>query len=144
MSHTLHKHVQHTTFPTFGKIKQFIISMLTILNIVECSWKGRVSMRAIIFFLLKSLKLETHKLFLTHNLYANVALNICDKPILLKTFFSQGSFVTHVFWILNSIHEPFLKHKFKNFQGFFQVQLQKLNQFGMDLPHLLLTSLCPL
>lgn len=64
-------------------------------------------MREVIFFLLKKVKLGTHKLYLTHNLYANVALNMCDKPILLKTFFVHGSFATHVFWSFNSTLEPF-------------------------------------
>ncbi len=81
-------------------------------------------MREIIFFLLKRVKLGTHKLFLTHNLYANVALNMCDKPILLKTFFSHGSFATHVFWNFNSTHEPFF---------FAQTQVQFFPRFFSSL-----------
>ncbi len=92
-------------------------------------------MREVIFFLLKKVKLGTHKLCLTHNLYANVALNMCDKPILLKTFFAHGSFATHVFWNFNSTFEPFFfaKTQVQFFRRFFSSSITNVKPIW-DLP----------
>jgi hypothetical protein len=89
MCHTLHNLIKHT-FPTLGNIKHLILSMLTILSIIKCTFRhtehwGSNFLPTNMFT--KRIKLENKNKFLTHNLCANLALNMCDKFI-----FTQNTF----------------------------------------------------
>jgi hypothetical protein len=92
--HALHNLIQHT-FPTFGNIKHFILSMLTIFSIIECTIRN-IGHGGNNFFptnmFSRKVKLGSKKLFLTHNLYANLAPNLCDKFVFIQHTFCPWQF----------------------------------------------------
>ncbi len=88
MCHTLHNLVQYT-FPIFGNVRHFILSMLTILTIIECTFKntrdGGINFLPTSMFT-KRIKFGSKEFFFIDNLCANLAPNMCDKLITQDTF----------------------------------------------------------
>ncbi len=72
MCHTLHNPIQNT-FPTFKNIMQFFLSMLTIINVIRCTFRNTKhggSNFLLTSMFRKRVKLGKKKFFLTHNLCA--------------------------------------------------------------------------
>ncbi len=73
--HTLHNPIQNI-FPTFKNIMQFFLSMLTIINVIKCTFRntkhGGSNFLPTRMFK-NRIKLGNNKIFLTHNLCANLA-----------------------------------------------------------------------
>lgn len=106
MCHTLHNLIQNT-FPTFKNTMQFFLSMLTIIDVIKCTFRntkhGGSNFLPTSMFR-KRVKLGNKKFFLTHNLCANLAPSSMSS---LKTLFAQAILQLRHFENFNLIHKPF-------------------------------------
>ncbi len=106
MCHTLLNPIQNT-FPTFKNIMQFFLNMLTIINVIKCTFRntkhGGTNFLPTNMFR-KSVKLGNKKFFLTHNLCTNLAPSSMSS---FKTLFARAILQLRHFEISNLIHKSF-------------------------------------